>query len=31
MVADAQHFGDYDDDPAAVREALDHARHGVRQ
>lgn len=31
MVADAQHFGDYDDDPAAVQEALDHARHGVHQ
>ena len=29
MVADSQHFGDYDDDPAAVRDALTRVRHGA--
>lgn len=29
MVADSQHFGDYDVDPETVREALAHARHGA--
>ncbi|WP_341858237.1 helix-turn-helix domain-containing protein [Actinomyces timonensis] len=31
MVADSQYFGDYDEDPAALREALGHARHGAHQ
>lgn len=31
MVADSQHFGDYDDDPAAVRDALARVRHGAER
>lgn len=31
MVADSQYFRDYDEDPAALREALGHARHGAHQ